>query len=565
MKKLWLAVPVLFWAACAMGQGVREQAFPPHRVIGNVYYVGSKELATYLIVTPEGHALINSGYEETVPLIRASVEALGYKITDVKVLLASHAHSDHVAGHALLKELTGAKVYVMRGDDDVIASGGKGQYLYTSSRWKPCPVDRVLKDGDEVTLGGTTLIARRTPGHTRGCTTWTWTVSEGDKKYEVVVIGSPNVNPGYKLAGNADYPEIAADFAETFRVLKSLKGEVFLGAHGNYYDMLAKYERLQKKDGTNPFLDLQGYRAYVELKEQAYLKTLTDQKGGDKKDTAADQSAAKEQLKQAGAELTETAGVITAVTVKDGAKFTAAEFKLLGTLSGVKTFTWSGNTLDDAMLAHLAGMSALEDVSTNLAQFSDDGLKQWAAFSKLRRIKFFHTSLHAKNLNGSGFAQLTSLKNLRSLTVAGCPFNDEGLAAVGKLTQLEELRTWHTYQTEAGNRHLKSLTNLKRLHLGQRLRRYDGSSNALSLSDLSIDALTELKSLDTLILDESRFSLAALSRLKSLPHLKQLQLDRIDIPADDVERLKQTLTGAQVTWNPLTDESRTALERALKP
>ena len=166
---------------------------------------------------------------------------------DVKILLASHAHSDHVAGHALAQELTGAKVYVMQGDDEVIASGGEGQYLYTDSRWKPCPVDVVLKDGDEVKLGGATLVARRTPGHTRGCTTWTWRVADGDKKYDVVVIGSPNVNPGYRLVDNNDYPEIADDFAKTFKTLKSLPCDIFLGAHGGYYGMPAKFERQNRQ------------------------------------------------------------------------------------------------------------------------------------------------------------------------------------------------------------------------------------------------------------------------------------------------------------------------------
>ena len=148
----------LAWAA--LGQANWYEPFPAHKVIGNVYYVGSKDLASYLITTPEGHMLINSGFEATVPLIRRSVESLGYKMADIKVLLASHVHSDHVAGHARMKELTGAKVYVMRGDDAVIASGGKGQYLYTQSRWKPCPVDRVLEDGDEVKQS----VTRKPPG-----------------------------------------------------------------------------------------------------------------------------------------------------------------------------------------------------------------------------------------------------------------------------------------------------------------------------------------------------------------------------------------------------------------
>jgi len=174
-----------------------------------------------------------------------------------------------------VKELTGAKVYIMRGDEETIASGGQGQYLYKGSRWKPCVVDRVLDDGDEVKLGDVTLVARRTPGHTRGCTTWTWRAVAAGKSYDVVVIGSPNVNPGYRLANNPDYPEIADDFAKTFAVLKSLPCDAFLGAHGDYYGMIAKYERIA--GNTNPFIDPDGYRAYVELKEKALRSKLAQQ------------------------------------------------------------------------------------------------------------------------------------------------------------------------------------------------------------------------------------------------------------------------------------------------
>lgn len=259
------------------GQQAFHEPFPAHRVIGNVYHVGSKDLASYLITTPEGHILINSGFEETVPLIRTAVESFGFKMTDIKILLASHAHSDHVAGHALAKELTGAKVFVMRGDEEVIASGGKGQYLYTDSRWKPCAVDRVLEDRDEVKLGGVTLIARRTPGHTPGCTTWTWKVQDGGKTLDVVVIGSPNVNPGYRLVDNKAYPKIAEDFAATFKILKELPCDVFLGAHGSYYGMIEKYEHAKNGASKNPFIDPEGYRAYVDLKEKAFRKTLETQ------------------------------------------------------------------------------------------------------------------------------------------------------------------------------------------------------------------------------------------------------------------------------------------------
>src|SRR4051812_8997993 len=265
-------------AAAAVGQADWFLPFPGHKVVGNVYYVGSKDLASYLIATPEGHILINSGFERTVPLIQKSVESLGFKMRDVKVLLASHAHSDHVAGHARMRELTGAKVYVMHGDDAVIASGGKGQYLDSDSRWPPCPVDRVLEDGDEVTLGGVTLVSRKTPGHTRGCTTWTWRAADGGEEYDVVVIGSPNVNPGYRLVGNAHYPEIAEDFARTFQVLKGLPCDVFLGAHGGYYGMVAEYERARRESDSNPYVDPEGYRDYVAQKEKAFRDTLAAQR-----------------------------------------------------------------------------------------------------------------------------------------------------------------------------------------------------------------------------------------------------------------------------------------------
>src|SRR3954452_20896746 len=248
-------------AAAAVGQADWFLPFPGHKVVGDVYYVGSRDLASYLITTPEGHILINSGFEETVPLIRDAVKSLGFKMEDIKALLVSHAHSDHVAGHALAKELTGANVFVMRGDEKVVSSGGEGQYLYSRSRWKPCPVDYVIEDGDEVKLGGVTLTARRTPGHTRGCTTWTWKVEDAGKTYDVVVIGSPNVNPGYMLVNNKEYPEIAEDFATTFKVLKSLPCDVFLGAHGGYYGMVERYELL-KKGRADAFVNPDGYKEY---------------------------------------------------------------------------------------------------------------------------------------------------------------------------------------------------------------------------------------------------------------------------------------------------------------
>src|ERR1700689_4244590 len=231
----------------------------PFRIAGNLYYVGGKDLASYLIVTPKGDILINSSLETSVPMIRSSVEQLGFKFNDIKVLLISHAHFDHDAGSAELIKETGAAYMVMDGDVPVVESGGATDFAYAKDTYPKAKVNRVLHDGDEVKLGGTVLVAHKTAGHTRGCTTWTMQVREAGKTYNAVIVGSPNVNPGYKLVNNAAYPEIADDYARGFRVLKSLPCDVFLGAHGSYYGMEAKYAQLSA-GGTNPYLDPEGYR-----------------------------------------------------------------------------------------------------------------------------------------------------------------------------------------------------------------------------------------------------------------------------------------------------------------
>lgn len=256
-----------------------SEPFPAHRMIGNIYYVGSRGLASYLITTPAGNILINGNLKTSVPLIRESIEKLGFHFSDVKILLISHAHFDHDAGSAEIKRLTGAKYMVMDADVDVVESGGKSDFQYGDDAtllYPAAKVDRVLHDGDEVKLGDTTLIGHKTAGHTRGCTTWIMKVTDSGKTYDVVIVGSPNVNPGYKLVNNVRYPEIADDYARGFRVLKSLPCDVFLGAHGSYYGMEAKYAKL-KAGGANPYIDSQGYRNYVAEREQAFLSELKQQ------------------------------------------------------------------------------------------------------------------------------------------------------------------------------------------------------------------------------------------------------------------------------------------------
>src|SRR5277367_1684924 len=276
-----LAILGLLAAASAFAQanpGDWTEPFPPFHIAGNLYYVGSKGLANYLITTPQGNILINSDLEANVPMIKASIEKLGFKFSDTKILLISHAHWDHDAGSAAIKEATGATYMVMDADVPVVESGGKADFQYgNADLYRPAKVDRVLHDGDEVKLGGTVLTAHLTPGHTKGCTTWTMKVTEGGKTYDVVIVGSPNVNAGYKLVNNAAYPQIAEDYERMWRVLKSLPCDIFLGAHGSYFGLEEKYA-LWKMDGANPFVDPDGYKRFITQKEQEFHDELAKQK-----------------------------------------------------------------------------------------------------------------------------------------------------------------------------------------------------------------------------------------------------------------------------------------------
>jgi metallo-beta-lactamase class B len=271
----------------ALAGGVSAQSnpewtepFPPFRIAGNLYYIGSKGLASYLVTTPEGNILINSDLEANVPMISASIEKLGFHFADTKILLISHAHWDHDAGSAKIIRMTGAKYMVMDADVSVVESGGKTDFQYgktPSSLYPPAKVGRILHDGDQVKLGGAVLLAHLTPGHTKGCTTWTMKVTEGGKTYDVVIVGSPNVNPGYKLVSNPTYPQIAEDYERMWRVLKSLPCDIFLGAHGGYFGLEEKYP-LRKEGAANPFVDPDGYKRFVTQKEQEFHIELAKQK-----------------------------------------------------------------------------------------------------------------------------------------------------------------------------------------------------------------------------------------------------------------------------------------------
>ncbi len=224
-----------------------------------------------MITTPQGHILINTNYEDTVPLLRESIEKLGFKMTDIKIILGSHAHPDHMQGDAVVKELTGGAM-VMAMEQDVPALKAM-----KSPSGKAHPIDRVLKDGQQVTLGGTTLTAYLTPGHTRGCTTWTMRIPSGGRTYDVL-IACAGLQEGARLVNNKDYPEIADDFAKSIKTFRTLPADVFLGAHSWFFDLAGKYKRLG--GAANPYLDAGGYKAWVDNQERSYNEVLAAQKKG---------------------------------------------------------------------------------------------------------------------------------------------------------------------------------------------------------------------------------------------------------------------------------------------
>jgi len=255
-----------FLPLAAFGQPAGwNDPFPPHRVMDNLYYVGTKELASFLFVTPAGNILMNSNYEASVPVIRANVEKLGFKFSDTKILIAGHAHPDHVEGDALVKELTGAQVVVGRVDEaktKEFRPGGKDH-----------PIDRLVDEGDKVTLGGTTLTAHLMPGHTRGCLAWTTDLQENGKTYHALIECSLN---GQFLQTLDNYPGIVEDFRATYKKARTFPVDVFLSSHASFYGLAAKYEKLKTRGPAdpNPFVDPQGYQAHVDEFEKTFEAAL---------------------------------------------------------------------------------------------------------------------------------------------------------------------------------------------------------------------------------------------------------------------------------------------------
>lgn len=250
-----------------------NQPFKPFRIIGNIHYVGTSNLACYLITTPQGHILLDTALQESAPIVRANIEALGFKLTDIKIILSSHAHFDHVAGHADMKAATGAKVYATAADAVVLESGGKKGF-FPLGDYKPVKVDKTLKDGEVVRLGKVAMTAHLTPGHTEGNTSWTTTVEEGGKQYNVVFVGSMSINDGVHLVNFPAWPGVAEAYAKSFQTLKALPCDVFLGPHAPFFNMEAKVKLLATDPKTNPFIDPAGYANYIAGYEKSYQAQL---------------------------------------------------------------------------------------------------------------------------------------------------------------------------------------------------------------------------------------------------------------------------------------------------
>jgi metallo-beta-lactamase class B len=262
------------WAlpVAALGQpGGWNDPFPPHRVMDNLYYVGTAMLSSYLITTPQGHILVSSNYESSVPVIRAAVEELGFDFGDIKILISGHAHPDHIEGDALVKELTGAEVVV--GRLEVPA-----QRAFRTPGGSELPIDRIVDDGDTVSLGGTTLTAHLLPGHTQGCLAWSTELEENGETYYALIECSLN-GQFLQYVGNDDYPDIVDDMRSTYRKARDLPVEVFLSSHGVFYGLDEKYARLEARGSgdPNPFVDPEGYKDHVDEFEQTFEATLARQ------------------------------------------------------------------------------------------------------------------------------------------------------------------------------------------------------------------------------------------------------------------------------------------------
>ena len=255
---------------------------PPQKIVGNIHYVGASGVSSFLITTPAGHFLLDTGFDDTVPIIQRSVEQLGFRLADIKLILSSHAHIDHVGGHAAMKKLTGAQIVASAPDARTIESGGEDDYIKwpkDTILYAPAKVDRIVADRERVTLGGVTLTAHVTPGHTRGATTWTMDVLDGSTARLVVFFSSASINAGTHLINNPQYPEFVRDFEATFATLRALPCDIFLAPHGGQFAMADKFARLARGENENPFVDPAGWKRLIGGAEKAFRDQLAIERG----------------------------------------------------------------------------------------------------------------------------------------------------------------------------------------------------------------------------------------------------------------------------------------------
>lgn len=260
----------------AQFHGPYSEAVEPFRIVGNIYYVGARNIASYLITTPQGHIMIDTGVNEMAPVIRANVEKLGFKLQDVEILLSSHAHFDHIQGHAAMKKATGARVMAI-GEDAAALAAGIDKSPLADEGWEPVVVDRVLKDGDTVTQGGTTLRAVWSPGHTPGCTTWTTSVQDNGRTYSVAFYGGGAPNGGVKLIGNAKFPHLVEETLGTFKKLKTLKPDIYLVGHPQAL-FAGKVEQIKAGATPHPLMTPGAWTKMIADTEANFLKRVEEEK-----------------------------------------------------------------------------------------------------------------------------------------------------------------------------------------------------------------------------------------------------------------------------------------------
>ncbi|CAN5819569.1 subclass B3 metallo-beta-lactamase BJP-1 [soil metagenome] len=255
----------------------------PFRLAGPIYYVGTQHLAVFLVASPQGHILIDGGMPSTAPVIETSIRELGFKPEDIRILLTTQAHFDHVGSHAHFKKLSGAMAQAMTGDEKLLRDGGKSDYLFGNSpdfHFPPVTVDRVLTDGDIVTVGGVRLTARHTPGHTPGSTTYEMTVREAGRDYRVVFAASTTVNPGTRLVNNPSYPGILEDFRKTFATLQSLAPDIFLSGHAGFFNLKQKRATMTAENPAQAFVDPDGYRKLMTDRRREFESLVAKEQAG---------------------------------------------------------------------------------------------------------------------------------------------------------------------------------------------------------------------------------------------------------------------------------------------